>query len=67
MDAAGEVTVGRSAYALSSSDPLNTLISVKRFMGRGIEDIKTLGSQLPYEMVVGDADWFLVVCPILKQ
>jgi len=54
-DSAGEVTVGRSAYALSSSDPLNTLISVKRFMGRGIEDIKTLGSQLPYEMVVGDA------------
>ena len=53
---AGEVTVGRSAYAQSSSDPLNTLISVKRFMGRGVEDIKTLGSQLPYEIVASDAD-----------
>ena len=52
--ASGDVTVGRSAYAQSSDDPLNTLISVKRFMGRGIEDIKTLGSQLPYEMVAGD-------------
>lgn len=53
---AGEVTVGRSAYAQSSSDPLNTLISVKRFMGRGVEDIKTLGSQLPYEIVASDTD-----------
>ena len=52
---AEEVTVGRSAYAQSSSDPLNTLISVKRFMGRGLEDIKTLGSQLPYEMVASDS------------
>lgn len=50
----GGVTVGRSAYSNSSKDPLNTLTSVKRFMGRGIEDIKTLGSQLPYEMVASD-------------
>jgi len=56
-DATGEVAVGRSAYARSSSDPLNTLVSVKRFMGRGVEDIKTLGSQLPYEMVAsGSSD-----------
>ncbi|MBL4566572.1 MAG: Fe-S protein assembly chaperone HscA [Porticoccus sp.] len=53
-NAAGDVTVGRTAYAQSAEDPLNTLISVKRFMGRGIEDIKTLGSQLPYDMVTGD-------------
>ena len=53
--ATGEVTVGQTAYAQSSEDPLNTLISVKRFMGRGIEDIKTLGSQLPYEMVASDS------------
>lgn len=52
---AGDVTVGRLAYAQSSDDPLNTLISVKRFMGRGIEDIKTLGSQLPYEMIASDS------------
>lgn len=53
--ATGEVTVGQAAYAQSAEDPLNTLISVKRFMGRGIEDIKTLGSQLPYEMVASDS------------
>ena len=53
--ATGQVTVGETAYAQSSEDPLNTLISVKRFMGRGIEDIKTLGSQLPYEMVTSDS------------
>jgi molecular chaperone HscA len=53
-NAAGDVTVGHAAYEQSAEDPLNTLISVKRFMGRGIEDIKTLGSQLPYDMVTGD-------------
>lgn len=53
--ATGQVTVGHTAYAQSSEDPLNTLISVKRFMGRGIEDIKTLGSQLPYEMATSDS------------
>ncbi|HEB28549.1 MAG TPA: Fe-S protein assembly chaperone HscA [Porticoccus sp.] len=53
--ASGETTVGRRAYAQSADDPLNTLISIKRFMGRGIEDIKTLGSQLPYDMVASDS------------
>ncbi len=53
--ATGEVTVGRRAYDRSADDPLNTLVSVKRFMGRGIEDIKTLGSQLPYDMVASDS------------
>jgi molecular chaperone HscA len=53
--ASGATTVGRRAYAQSADDPLNTLISIKRFMGRGIEDIKTLGSQLPYEMVASDS------------
>lgn len=53
--ASGAITVGSTAYAQSSSDPLNTLISVKRFMGRGVEDIKTLGSQLPYEMVASES------------
>lgn len=40
--------VGREAKFQAAADPLNTIISVKRFMGRGIADIKTLGSQLPY-------------------
>ena len=34
---------------MSAEDPLNTIVSVKRFMGRGLSDIKHLGTRLPYE------------------
>src|ERR1700691_939865 len=37
--AAGEVQVGYEAQAKQSADPLNTVISVKRFMGRGLKDV----------------------------
>ena len=47
--AADETLVGHSAQALQASDPLNTLSSVKRIMGRGIEDLKGLANVLPYE------------------
>ncbi len=33
------ITVGGAAKALASSDPKNTIVSVKRFMGRGRESI----------------------------
>ena len=49
-----QFAVGAVARELAASDPLNTLISVKRFLGRGLDDIKTLGSQLPYEMHADD-------------
>ena len=45
--------VGYEARAIAAEDPLNTLISVKRLLGRGINDVKLLGSELPYEL---DAD-----------
>ncbi|MEX6786433.1 hypothetical protein, partial [Pseudomonas aeruginosa] len=32
----------------AAKDPFNTIISVKRLMGRGLEDVKQLGEQLPY-------------------
>jgi molecular chaperone HscA len=41
--------VGELAKSMAAQDPLNTLLSIKRFMGRGLQDVKTLGSQLPYE------------------
>jgi molecular chaperone HscA len=44
------VSVGYKARENAAADSLNTMISIKRFMGRGIEDIKTLGSNLPYEI-----------------
>ena len=47
--AATEPLVGEQAKLMAVSDPLNTVISVKRFMGRGLADVKHLGQQLPYE------------------
>ena len=47
--AEGPSCVGYEAAEHSSSDALNTLSSVKRLLGRGIEDIKTLGGNLPYQ------------------
>ncbi len=52
--ASGEVLVGAAAAALQVSDPLNTVSSVKRFMGRGLEDVGSLGGNLPYEFVTVD-------------
>lgn len=34
-----EVSVGRKAQKLRISDPANTLVSIKRFMGRGFSDL----------------------------
>jgi molecular chaperone HscA len=45
------VDVGHDAKAAEASDPLNTISSAKRLIGRGVADIKTLGSQLPYHFV----------------
>ena len=47
----GRVVVGEAAKQMASQDPLNTLVSVKRFMGRGAEALQQLGDQLPYELV----------------
>ena len=42
--------IGRAALAAQSEDPQNTLVSVKRFMGRGVADIGNR-DQLPYVLV----------------
>ena len=44
-----DILVGYDAALMQSIDPMNTLSSVKRIMGRGIEDIKGLSNVLPYE------------------
>ncbi len=51
----GERIVGHEARAQASADPLNTVVSVKRFMGRGVDEVKSLGSRLPYEFVESDS------------
>src|SRR5215213_2204394 len=37
--AAGKVDVGYRAQAKQSDDPKNTIVAVKRFMGRGLKDV----------------------------
>ncbi|WP_455233983.1 Fe-S protein assembly chaperone HscA [Thiogranum longum] len=56
----GEPEVGEAAKAHAASDPLNTIVSVKRFMGRGAEDVKHLGSVAPYEFVPGKSGMPLI-------
>lgn len=52
LDDAVEVGVLAAQHAII--DPLNTIVSVKRFMGRGISDLRLLGNKLPYTFVDED-------------
>ncbi|BBP79183.1 chaperone protein HscA [Pseudomonas sp. Ost2] len=52
---ADRIEVGQSAKLAAASDPLNTVLSVKRLMGRGLADVKQLGEQLPYRFVGGES------------
>ena len=47
--------VGQLALDAATQDPLNTIASVKRLMGRGIDDVKHIGTQLPYQFVAGSS------------
>jgi molecular chaperone HscA len=49
----GQVEVGFGAQAHHSADPKNTIVSVKRFMGRGLQDIAHVEA-MPYDFVEGD-------------
>ncbi len=48
----GSVEVGYAAQAHQALDPKNTIVSVKRFMGRGVKDIDHL-QNAPYDFVDG--------------
>jgi len=43
--------VGHAALAVQTTEPLNTISSVKRLMGRGKEDVLTLHDTMPYHFV----------------
>jgi molecular chaperone HscA len=47
----GAPVVGARALSAATQDPLNTIASVKRLMGRGVEDVRSAGSQQPYDFV----------------
>jgi molecular chaperone HscA len=44
------VEVGYTAYKQQSVDPRNTVVSVKRFMGRGMRDVEHI-ENMPYDFV----------------
>ncbi len=48
----GAVIVGHDAQAQQSNDPINTISSAKRFMGRSVNDI-TDRAHIPYRFVSG--------------
>ena len=48
-----EIIVGHVALAQQSKDPINTIASVKRFMGRSLQDIADR-AHIPYRFVAGD-------------
>jgi Fe-S protein assembly chaperone HscA len=50
FDEAGQVIVGNEAKAFMVKKPRNTVFSIKRFMGKGIEDVRADLPLLPFEV-----------------
>jgi molecular chaperone HscA len=46
----GKVAVGYAAQAKQAEDPKNTIVSVKRYMGRGLKDV-AYAENSPYDLV----------------
>lgn len=57
------VFVGREAEAFSAQDPQNTIVSVKRFMGRSLEDIKSGSQTFPYAFEASEHGLPIFVTP----
>jgi molecular chaperone HscA len=51
----GHANIGYKAQAHQTTDPKNTIVSVKRFMGRGLKDI-AYAENLPYAFQDGDRE-----------
>jgi molecular chaperone HscA len=47
----GDAVVGYDARQAAAEDPVNTIASIKRLMGRGRDDVKTLAGRMPYHFV----------------
>lgn len=50
----GIPVVGHEARQRAALDPLNTLSSIKRLMGRGVADLKTVAGHVPYDFVADE-------------
>ncbi|PHI21167.1 heat-shock protein Hsp70 [Lewinellaceae bacterium SD302] len=52
----GKITVGDDAKQYLSSDPANTLYSVKRLMGKSYQDVSEIEERFGYEIIDEDED-----------
>ncbi len=52
----GERLVGQPAKRQAITNPKNTISSIKRFMGRFINEVGTEKGEVPYEVVPGDSN-----------
>jgi molecular chaperone DnaK len=50
----GERLVGQPAKRQAVTNPRNTIFSIKRFMGRRLDEVDTESKEVPYEVVSGD-------------
>lgn len=57
------IEVGSIAALNSAKDPQNTIVSVKRFMGRSLADIQASAQSLPYQLTASDNGLPLFVTP----
>lgn len=52
--AQNEISVGLQARNNAAQDPKNTVVSVKRLLGRSLEDVQTRYPSLPYQFTASD-------------
>jgi len=52
----GERLVGQPAKRQAITNPKNTIFSIKRFMGRFVNEVGTEKSEVPFEVVSGDSN-----------
>jgi len=65
----GEILVGSPAKRQAITNPLNTVLSIKRFMGRTYTEAKQTGDvdRVPYKVVPGPNDRVEVEIPVMKK
>ena len=49
------VEVGHAAADQAKEDPFNTIVSVKRYMGRDAREVRRLSDALPYKLIEGNS------------
>lgn len=50
----GDRLVGQAAKRQAITNPTNTIFSIKRFMGRSVDEVKEEETMIPYEIVRGE-------------